>query len=148
MILRELSKKKPTPSVSPRFDIGQSRSDFAKILPPARFSDYESVVRYPFSTPLTSGVSSRRRRPALTRRELSKKKSTPSVSPRFDIGQSRSDFAKILPPARFSDYESVVRSPFSTPLASGVSSRRRRPALNSCSSKFLFDKFLPFLPTM
>ncbi|PON45136.1 hypothetical protein TorRG33x02_329420, partial [Trema orientale] len=48
-----------------------------------------------------------------------------SVPPRFDVGRSRSGPAKILSPTRFSCHKSVVRPPFSTPLASGVSSSHR-----------------------
>ncbi|PON37612.1 Multi antimicrobial extrusion protein [Parasponia andersonii] len=57
-----LSKKNPTPSVLPRFDLKRSRSGPARILLPVRFSGHLSTVRPLFWTPLASKAPSRRRR--------------------------------------------------------------------------------------
>ncbi|PON41322.1 hypothetical protein PanWU01x14_290790 [Parasponia andersonii] len=64
-------------------------------------------------------------------------KPTPSISPCFDVKRSCNGPAKISLPARLSGHWSAIRPLFLTPLASGVSSCRHRPALSSCLSKFI-----------
>ncbi|PON75774.1 hypothetical protein PanWU01x14_040340, partial [Parasponia andersonii] len=67
-------------------------------------------------------------------------KPIPPVSPRFNVGRNCSGPTKIPLSARFSGHRSALRTPFSTPPASGVLSRHRRPALSDCLSKFFSDK--------
>ncbi|PON35466.1 hypothetical protein PanWU01x14_336200, partial [Parasponia andersonii] len=49
---------KPTPPVSPCFDVTRSCSDLEKIPLRVRFSGHRSAVRLPFLAPLASGLSS------------------------------------------------------------------------------------------
>ncbi|PON31622.1 hypothetical protein PanWU01x14_368480, partial [Parasponia andersonii] len=64
--VEEFLKMNPTPLVQPRFDVGRSRSGPTKILSSIKVSGHWSAVRPSFSTPLVSGVSSRRRRSILS----------------------------------------------------------------------------------
>ncbi|PON73329.1 hypothetical protein PanWU01x14_058330 [Parasponia andersonii] len=69
-------------------------------------------------------VAARLSQHASPRRRTFEENLTPPVSPRFDVGRSRSGPTKIPPLARFSGHRSAVRPPFSTPPASEALSHR------------------------